>query len=216
MAGDFVYDTIERSQYLGVAFLMFAETVFPPIPSEIIMSLAGVQAAKGQMHLAGVIAAGTSGAMFGNLFWYLLARALGLDRIRPWIERWGRWITMTWDEVHRGQKWFDQFGAAFVCLGRLVPTVRSLVSIPAGLLKMSLSRFLFWSTLGTTIWTALLAIAGYKLGQDYAEVDHWISPASNAIIVTLIGWYLWRVATWNVRHRSRRAEHAVSDRDRMD
>lgn len=205
MAVDWVIQTIEQSRYLGVGFLMFAETVFPPIPSEIIMSLAGLHASRGDMSLAGVIAAGTAGAMFGNLFWYLLARALGLERVRPWVERWGRWITMTWDEVQRGQKWFDNFGAAFVCIGRIVPTVRSLVSVPAGLLKMSLSRFILWSTLGTTIWTALLAIAGYQLGQNYQEIDGWIAPASNAVIVTLVAWYLWRVATWNIRHRSRKS-----------
>src|SRR3546814_12675375 len=83
---------------------------FPPIPSEIIMSLAGLQAAQGELALSGVIGAGTAGAMLGNTFWYLLARALGLDRIKPWVERWGRWITMTWDEIQRGQ----QIGRAHV------------------------------------------------------------------------------------------------------
>lgn len=204
MAAEWVVQTIEDSGYLGVGFLMFAETVFPPIPSEIIMSLAGLQAAQGELALSGVIGAGTAGAMLGNTFWYLLARALGLDRIKPWVERWGRWITMTWDEIQRGQRWFDRFGAAFVFLGRIVPTVRSLVSVPAGLLKMSFSRFIFWSTLGTAIWTALLATAGYQLGQNYQQVDEWISPASNAVIVTLVAWYLWRVATWNIKHRFRR------------
>src|SRR3546814_4857348 len=111
---------------------------------------------------------------------------------------------MTWDEIQRGQKWFDRYGAAFVFFGRVVPTVRSLVSVPAGLLKMSLSRFIFWSTMGTAIWTALLATAGFQLGRRYEEVDGWISPASNAVMVTLIAWYLWRVATWNLKHRSRR------------
>src|SRR3546814_6920583 len=86
---------------------------------------------------------------------------------------------MTWDEIQRGQRWFDRFGAAFVFLGRIVPTVRSLVSVPAGLLKMSFSRFVFWSTLGTAIWTTLLATAGYQLGQNYQQGDEWISPASN-------------------------------------
>ena len=119
MAAEWVVRTIEDSGYLGVGFLMFAETVFPPIPSEIIMSLAGLQAAQGELALSGVIGAGTAGAMLGNTFWYLLARALGLDRIKPWVERWGRWITMTWDEIQRGQRWFDRFGAAFVFLGRI-------------------------------------------------------------------------------------------------
>src|SRR3546814_7194885 len=99
MAAEWVVRTIEDSGYLGVGFLMFAETVFPPIPSVIIMSLAGLQAAQGELALSGVIGAGTAGAMLANTFWYLLARALGLDRIKPWVERWGRWITMTRVEI---------------------------------------------------------------------------------------------------------------------
>lgn len=194
--GDWVRELIEQSGYLGVAFLMFAETVFPPIPSEIIMSLAGLQAARGQMSLAGVIAAGTFGAMLGNTFWYLLARALGLDRFKPLIDRFGRWLTMDWAEVQRGEKWFRSHGAVFVFFGRLLPTIRSLVSIPAGLLHMSLSRFLIWSTLGTMGWTALLAVAGYVLGQRYEMVDEYIGPLSTAIIALLVAWYLWRVLTW--------------------
>src|SRR3546814_20186913 len=116
------------------------------MPSEIVMWRAGLQAAQGERVLAGVVGAGTAGAMLGNTFWYLLARAVGLDRIKPWVERWGRWITMAWDEIQRGQRWFDRFGAAFVFLGGIVPPVRSLVSVPAGLRKMSFSRFVFCST----------------------------------------------------------------------
>lgn len=199
--GDWVVEFINRYSYLGVAFLMFAETVFPPIPSEVIMPVGGLAAARGGMSLSGVIAAGTAGAMLGNLFWYLLARAIGIHRLHPLIDRFGRWLTMDWDEVVRGQKWFAQYGAAFVFFGRLLPTVRSLVSVPAGLLSMRILYFTIWSTLGTAGWTALLAFAGYKLGQNYAEIDNWVGPASKAIIVVLVGWYLFRVATWNWRRR---------------
>lgn len=194
--GDWVRQLIEQSGYLGVAFLMFAETVFPPIPSEVIMSLAGLQAARGQMSLPVVILCGTFGAMLGNTFWYLLARALGLERFHPLIDRFGRWLTMDWAEVQRGEKWFRSHGAAFVFFGRLLPTIRSLVSIPAGLLHMSLSRFLFWSTLGTMGWTALLATAGYVLGQRYEMVDQYIGPLSTLIMILLVLWYFWRVLTW--------------------
>lgn len=194
--GDWVRQLIEQSGYLGVAFLMFAETVFPPIPSEVIMSLAGLQAARGTMTLPGVIACGTLGAMLGNTFWYLLSRALGIERFRPFIQRWGRWLTLDWSEVQRADKWFQSHGQAFVFFGRLLPTIRSLVSIPAGLLHMSLSRFLFWSTLGTAGWTALLAVAGYSLGQRYGEIEHYIGPVSTAIVILLVLWYGFRVLTW--------------------
>ena len=192
---DWIIRLIEQSGYLGVGFLMFLETVFPPIPSEVIMSIAGVQAGQGQLALGWVIAAGTTGAMLGNILWYLAARALGIMRLKPIIHRWGRWITMSWAEVQRAERWFAKHGTFFVFLGRMLPTVRSLVSIPAGLLKMSFRRFLLASTLGTAGWTALLAFAGYKLGERYADIDALLGPASNAILVVLAGGYLYRVWT---------------------
>jgi membrane protein DedA with SNARE-associated domain len=174
---------------------MFLETLFPPIPSEVIMSVAGVAAGQGKLDYRLVVAAGTAGAMLGNILWYLAARALGIQRLEPIIRRWGRWITMSWAEVKRAEKWFALHGTFFVFVGRLLPTVRSLVSIPAGLLKMSFRRFLIASTLGTAIWTAVLAGAGYKLGENYTDIDKIIGPAANAIMVVLIAGYIYRVWT---------------------
>ena len=192
---------IEQSGYLGIAFLMFLETVFPPIPSEVIMSIAGVAAAKGRLSLPWVIASGTSGAMLGNILWYLGARALGIIRLRPLIDRHGRWLTLHWAEVVRAERWFSAHGTAFVLLGRLVPTVRSLVSIPAGLLKMSFRRFVIASTIGTAVWTALLAVAGYALGNAFASVDHWIGLVANVVLGGLVAYYLFRLKT-HQRHVS--------------
>ena len=105
---DWIVRLIEQTGYLGVGFLMFLETVFPPIPSEIIMSIAGVAAGQGKMSLGWVIAAGTAGAMLGNILWYLAARALGIVRLKPIINRWGRWITMNWAEVQRAERDHDR------------------------------------------------------------------------------------------------------------
>lgn len=192
---DWIIRLIEQSGYLGVAFLMFLETVFPPIPSEVIMSVAGVAAGQGKLSYGWVVAAGTAGAMLGNIFWYLAARALGIQRLEPLIRRWGRWITMSWDEVKRAERWFAQHGAFFVFLGRLLPTVRSLVSIPAGLLKMSFRRFFIASTLGTAAWTALLAYAGFKLGENYTDIEQILGPAANAVLAVLVLGYIYRVWT---------------------
>jgi len=192
---DWIVRLIEQSGYLGVAFLMFLETVFPPIPSEVIMSIAGVAAGQGKLSLGWVIVAGTSGAMLGNILWYLAARALGIVRLKPIIHRWGRWITMSWAEVQRAERWFATHGTFFVFLGRMLPTVRSLVSIPAGLLKMRFRNFLIASTIGTAGWTAMLAFAGFKLGERYTDIDVLLGPASNAILVVLAGGYLYRVWT---------------------
>ena len=198
---DWVIRLIEQSGYLGVSFLMFLETVFPPIPSEVIMPIAGMAAAEGKLHFGFVVASGTSGAMLGNIVWYLAARALGVERLEPLIQRYGRWITMTWPEVERAQKWFRENGIFFVFLGRLVPTVRSLVSIPAGLLKMRFKTFFIASTLGTLGWTALLASAGFKMREHYGEVDQWVGSASNAVLVVLVSAYIWRL--WTHRNPSK-------------
>src|SRR5262245_16230999 len=199
---DWIVRLIEQSGYLGVGFLMFLETVFPPIPSEVIMSVAGVAAGQGKLGFWLVVASGTAGAMLGNILWYLAARALGIHRLEPLIHRWGRWITMSWAEVKQAERWFAEHGTFFVFLGRLLPTVRSLVSMPAGLLKMSFRRFMLASTLGTGAWTALLAGAGYKLGENYTDIEKIIGPAANAILIILAVGYVYRVWT----HRNMPAE----------
>jgi membrane protein DedA with SNARE-associated domain len=192
---DWVVRLIEQSGYLGVAFLMFLETIFPPIPSEVIMPVAGVAAASGRMHYALVVLSGTGGAMLGNIVWYLAARALGVQRLEPFIRRYGRWLTVSWRDVERADVWFRRNGVFFVFLGRLLPTVRSLVSVPAGLLHMRFKTFVIASTLGTLGWTALLAGVGYKLRENFTEIDQYLGPASNAVLVVLASAYLWRLLT---------------------
>ena len=199
--GDWVIRLIDETGYLGIGFLMFLETVFPPIPSEVIMPVAGVRAASGPLTLWGVIASGTAGAMFGNFFWYLLARVGGMKRFRPLIERYGRWLTMDWPDIEKAEKLFGRFGGWIVFLGRLLPTVRSVVSIPAGLLNMRLKSFLIWSTVGTALWSSLLAVAGYWLGNEFENVEKVVGPLSSAIIVLIVLAYAWRQLTWRRRHR---------------
>jgi membrane protein DedA with SNARE-associated domain len=192
---DWVVRLIEQSGYLGVGFLMFLETLFPPIPSEVIMPVAGVAAANGKLSYPLAVAAGTAGAMLGNIIWYLAARALGHDRLRPIVRRHGKWLTIDWKDVERAHRWFDSHGIALVFLGRLVPTIRSIVSIPAGLLDMRFRNFFIASTLGTALWTALLAGAGFKLQENFHDIGRFIGPVSNVILGSLVVIYLWRLAT---------------------
>ena len=201
---DWVVRLIEQSGYLGVAFLMFLETIFPPIPSEVIMPVAGVAAAQGKMGFALAVASGTAGAMLGNTVWYLAARALGVERLKPVIRDYGRWLTISWPEVQRAQRWFALHGMAFVLLGRLVPTIRSLVSVPAGLLKLRFRTFFIASLVGTAVWTAVLAGAGYKLQENVSEVGRMIGPVSNAILIVLAAGYAWRL--WTHRNQKHSGE----------
>ena len=193
---DWVQEIIAQGGYLGLFLLMFGETVFPPIPSEVIMSMAGLQVAKGHMSLTFAIVAGSAGAMLGNIAWYLAARGLGIARLKPLIDRYGRWLTMKWAEVDRGERWFRRHGHLFVCVGRMLPTIRSLVSIPAGLMRMRFVPFVLWSSVGTIGWSAMLATGGWILGTRFAEMEAWLGFASTLLLVMMGGWYLWRVATW--------------------
>jgi membrane protein DedA with SNARE-associated domain len=193
---DWIINLIEQAGYLGVGLLMLAETVFPPIPSEVIMSIAGMHAGQGKMSLPLVILFGTAGAMLGNYFWYLVARWIGIDRLKPLIERFGRWLTLDWPEIERARLLFGRYGAMIVGIGRMLPTLRSLVSIPAGLLNMKQSTFFLWSTLGTAGWTTLLAVGGWYLGKNFANIEEILGPVSLAVIMVIIVIYVWRLVTW--------------------
>ncbi|MCW2350561.1 MULTISPECIES: DedA family protein [unclassified Sphingobium] len=197
---DWVFDIVESTGLFGVFLLMLLETVFPPIPSEVIMPVAGVLAARGGMGLGGVILAGTAGAMAGNLFWYALARMIGLHRFRPLIERYGRWLTLDWPEVERAQGLFRRFGGPIVMIGRVLPTIRSVISIPAGVLRMRLIRFFVWSAVGTAAWSSGLAIAGWVLGRRFSNIEQFLGPLSTGIILLIVLIYIWRQATWHRRH----------------
>jgi membrane protein DedA with SNARE-associated domain len=191
-----IVDFVTGAGYLGIALLMFAENIFPPIPSELIMPLAGFAAARGDLNLVGVLAAGTAGSILGALPWYYLGRVFREDRLKRLAARHGRWLTMTPEDVDRACRWFERKGALAVFPGRLVPAVRTLISVPAGLARMPLLPFLAWSTLGTVIWTGLLTMAGYLLESQYERVEGWIDPMSKFVVGFVVLFYIYRVATF--------------------
>ena len=183
---DWIIRLVEWGHYWGVALLMLLETIFPPIPSEIIMTVAGVSSARGSMNLAGTIAAGTTGAMLGNWIWYWVAVKFGEKRMQIFIDRYSRWLTLDWDEVERGQSLFRKHGSIIVLVARMLPTLRSLISIPAGLFGMTFRRFMIFSTIGTAGWTAALACAGYFLGSQFDDVEKWLGPVSTIVIAGIV------------------------------
>jgi membrane protein DedA with SNARE-associated domain len=194
---DWIGNFIEAWGYAAVALMMFAETVFPPIPSEVIMPVAGVHAAQHGLSLWGVTLAGTAGAMAGNILWFAIAWKLGLERFEGFLLRFGRILTMDRAEIDRGRRLFERYGGGIVGVGRVIPTVRSLISIPAGLVRMNVRSFLLWSTLGTFVWTLALALAGYLLGNRFAEIETVLGPLSTGVIALALIIYLYRVVTWN-------------------
>ena len=208
---DWIIRLVDWAGYWGVAFLMLLETVFPPVPSEVIMTVAGVSAARGNMTLTGTIAAGTAGAMLGNWIWYWLAIKFGEARMHVFIDKYSRWLTLDWEEVERGHSLFRKHGSIIVLVARMIPTLRSLISIPAGLFKMSLRRFLVFSTIGTAGWSAALAGAGYFLGSQFDDVEKWLGPLSTLVIAAIVVTYVWRLARWKPRPEAIRPADANSD-----
>lgn len=203
---DWITQLVEQTGSFGIAFLMFAENVFPPIPSELIMPLAGFTAARGDINIVMAIVAGTIGSLAGAVLWYYIGCWLGKDRLKAFADKHGRLLTLTPGDVDKADEWFDKHGSKAVLIGRLVPGVRTLISVPAGLSGMSLRKLLIYSTIGTAIWTGILAMAGYLLEGQYEKVQDWINPASNAIIAGLVLFYLYRVVTFRKRaDRQKRA-----------
>ncbi len=190
---DWIVSLIDKAGYVGIALLMLLENVFPPIPSEVIMPLAGFSAAKGTLSFAGVVISGTVGSLAGAYFWFLIGRWIGPKRLKQFAGRHGRWLTLHPDEVERARAFFARYQIVALFLGRLIPAIRSLISVPAGVNCIPTSTFLLWSSLGTALWTLLLASAGYLLQSQYERVSEWLNPVSNVVIAGLAVWYLYRV-----------------------
>jgi membrane protein DedA with SNARE-associated domain len=201
---DWITGLMNGLGYAGIALLMFLENIFPPIPSEVVMPLAGFTATQGGMSLVGVIAAGSLGSLAGALPWYYAGRVYGHKRMRDLADRYGRWITVSPEDIDHATDWFNRHGRSAVLIGRLVPGVRTLISVPAGISGMGLFQFLLYSTIGTVAWTSLLAICGYILRDRWSAVESYVSPISTVLIVVLVLWFASRyVRQWRGRRRQK-------------
>jgi membrane protein DedA with SNARE-associated domain len=185
--------------YWGVFVLMMLENVVPPIPSEAIMGVAGIWVAKGKLAFLPLVAVGTAGTVVGNLFWWEIGRRLGYERLRPAVARWGRWLTLEWEDVEQIRRYFDRWGGVTVFVFRFLPVGRTVISIPAGLMHMPFARFILFTALGSAIWNALLVGVGLWLGTTIGKIEHFVAPVLIAGAVVMLGLYLWRVLTWKPR-----------------
>lgn len=189
-------ELVDSWGYLGIAIAMFLENVFPPIPSEVIMGLTGMAVADGKLTFGGAVVAGTIGAALGNWVWYWIGRKVGYERFRPLVDRYGRWLTLDWPEVEKIVGYFKRHDGAIIFWARFLPQVRTLISIPAGMLQMSQWRFLFWTVLGTGIWNTILIGTGYVLRNNFSQFDDYYGWVAIAMIVGVVLLYFYRVATW--------------------
>ncbi|WP_250121531.1 DedA family protein [Chroococcidiopsis sp. CCMEE 29] len=191
---EWITNTMNSLGYLGIGMLMFLENLFPPIPSELIMPLAGFTVAQGKMEFVPVIAAGVIGTMLGALPWYYAGKVLGEQRLTSLADQYGRWLSISSKDIKKARSWFDKHGGKAVFFCRLVPGVRTLISLPAGISEMHLVPFLLYSTLGTLLWVSLLTYAGYGLGSNYHLVEEYIGPISKIVLASLLfGFIIWVV-----------------------
>lgn len=193
---DWIIQTISDLGYVGIFLVMLAESIFPPIPSELIIPFAGFAAANGDLNFFGVLAAATVGAVVGMLPWYFAGRLFGLDRVRWLADRYGRLLTMNAEEIDTAVGFFRRFGPIIVLFGRLLPIIRTLISIPAGLARMPLPVFLLASTAGALIWNTVLTLAGYILHEHYEVIEVVLDPLSYLVIAAVVLLYLYRLVTW--------------------
>jgi membrane protein DedA with SNARE-associated domain len=201
---DWILSVISTGGYAGVFALMLLENLFPPIPSELIMPLAGFLAARGELDVVGVVLSGTLGSAVGALPWYWLGHAFGYDRVVALAERLGFWLTVGPEDVRNAHDWFRRKGWTAVLFGRLVPAIRTLISVPAGVAPMPLPLFMGLTVAGSLAWTSLLAGAGFILEDQYTRVEAFLEPGTKLVLAAILGIYLWRVASRLLRGARRR------------
>lgn len=203
---DWINSTVETLGVWGIAALMFLENIFPPIPSELIMPLAGFSASNGTMSLWSVIAAGVGGSLLGQYPLYYLGRSVGRRRLHRLADRYGKWAMVSGEDVDRAADWLHRHGAIAVFSCRMVPGLRSFISIPAGTGKMNLLVFTAYSVLGITIWSTLLAVVGYMLGSNHERISKFLGPAGTVIWVAIglsvVGLVAWRYRACFMHSRS--------------
>lgn len=190
---DAITGIVSRLGVLGVGLLALLENVFPPIPSELVMPLAGFVSTRGEMSVVGAVVAGTIGALLGALGWYEVGRRVGRERLERWIDRHGRWLALECEDVQRSADWFDRHGAAAVFFGRLIPGVRTFISVPAGFAEMPRGKFVLYTAVGTLGWTAALVMAGRLLGANYRRVEQFVEPATWVVIGVIVLFPIVRV-----------------------
>ena len=203
-----VTGTVESMGAFGVMLLMALENVFPPIPSELIMPLAGFVSSQGDINIWLAIALGSVGSLAGTLPWYGVARWLDRDKAHEWIDKHGHWLTIDRDELERAEKWFSQHGRWVVAIGRLVPGVRTLISVPAGFCRMPLGKYLAYSAIGTVVWTGGLALLGKLLGEKYESIGNYIGPITYGVLGTMLVIYVVRLIKMRRKNHRRRESHA--------
>lgn len=203
-----IQQIIESLGYLGIALIMFAENIFPPIPSELVMPFAGYVAGlpDSELNIWVVWVAGVVGTVLGAIVLYYIGMYVGDPVVRAFLRRWGKWFTVSEKDYDRALAFFGKYGMPVIFFGRLIPIIRSIISIPAGAERMPMGPFLLYTTIGSAIWSAILTYAGFVLGENWEAVLAFTDEYQSITLVVLIVLFVALVAWWLIRGRKQSAE----------
>ena len=182
-----VEQIISSMGYIGLYVVMFLENVFPPIPSEVVLPLAGSLTLTGRFSILWITIVGMLGSLTGAFLFYGLGKWLGEPRVRMIIEKYGRFALLSTNDLDRSLEWFEKYDEWVIFFSRMVPIVRSLISIPAGIASMNISKFSFFTVLGTALWSFILALGGRLLGEQWPLIADFINTYQNVVLVIGIG-----------------------------
>ncbi len=192
---EFVKNVIEFIGYLGIFLLAFLEIIYPPIPGELVLPFVGFLVAEGKLNYILSVLMATLGNVLGMFFIYLLSMILG----RPFIEKYGKYFLMDRRHLEMSEELFDKYGEITVLFGRMLPAYRELVSVPAGLGRMKLMKFLIFTFIGSFLWDAFLVYMGLKLGENYILVKVWFDKLDIFIWISVILTIAWFIVKGRLR-----------------
>ncbi|MCP3740507.1 DedA family protein [Rossellomorea sp. BNER] len=182
---NWITDIIEQFGYIGIFIMIALENVFPPIPSEVILTFGGMMTTFSDLTITGVIIAATSGSIVGAVILYKIGNLLDVERLEKIVDRWGSILRVKREDIYKADRWFDKYGYWTVLLCRMVPLIRSLISIPAGMSRMKFPIFLLYTTIGTLIWNIILVSVGAAFGESWEKIVHFMDIYSNVFYVLI-------------------------------
>jgi membrane protein DedA with SNARE-associated domain len=197
---NWITDFMEQFGYIGIFLIIALENLFPPIPSEIVLPFGGFMTTYTKLNVPGVIAAATAGSAVGAIILYGVGLLIDVERLEKIVDRWGHVLRITKKDIHRADAWFNRYGVWTVFFCRMVPLLRSLISVPAGMSNMNFGMFLIFTTLGTLIWNILLVSVGTVLGESWPTILEYTSVYSNVVYV-IIGVLVLAAIFWYVQRR---------------
>lgn len=197
---NWITEFMEQFGYIGIFLLIALENVFPPIPSEVILTFGGFMTTYSSLTIVGVIIAATIGSVLGAVILYGAGYILNVDRLEAIIEKWGKYLRLKKEDIRKADAWFDKYGYWTVLFCRMIPLIRSLISIPAGMAKMKFGLFLLFTTIGTLIWNIVLVSVGAAVGGSWEKIVEFMDVYSNiayAVIgIGIIIFLIWFIRRW--------------------